>query len=184
MSSYVESAYSIEHRRLQEIVNQCKKELEDALGKVKEKEQEREQNKAAEKVIFKNGILEKCDFIEKRYMDVLDASVKRRLDEIRVFVGSGVINEALLKNMLRSCEAQLAKKAQHTYEISRKNEVEYHIAELPDSGKVDAKKGVKLGKRSQENTEDTNTDKKEFEQKLELVNSIERYKNDERVLMI
>ena len=45
MSSYVESAYSIEHRRLQEIVNQCKKELEDALGKVNEKEQEREMKK-------------------------------------------------------------------------------------------------------------------------------------------
>ena len=205
MSSYVESAYSIEHRRLQEIVNQCKKELEDALGKVKEKEQEREQNKslfrsnmnrgeqsqrnrdcekAAEKVIFKNGILEKCDFIEKRYMDVLDASVKRRLDEIRVFAGSGAISEALLKNMLGGCEAQLAKKAQHTYEISRKREEKYHIAELPDGGKVDAKKGVKLGKRRQENTEDTNTDKKEFEQKLELVKSIERYKNDEQVLLI
>lgn len=201
MSSYVESPYIIEHRRLQGIVIQCEKELQESLEKMKEIRRKQDsfqkniiegqkrllnnrQNEDEHKQSTSSEILERCKFIERMYTDVIDTSAQIKLDEIKVYTRYGEIDEELLMNMLNSCEEQLVKKAHDYNSANGMHEIEDFKPENRRQMNTGGKRGVKLkAKKYVESStiDDTRTD---FEYKMEIVKSLERYQNDPSVLLI
>lgn len=205
MSSYVESAFSIERRRLQGIVNQCEKELENALCKLATKKQEKEQarnifqtntaigrrtqgdnrkNTDIQKSILVNNIRARCEFLQKTYFSVIDETVKRKLDEIILFATHGDVREELLMSMLSACEEQLDRRIHQDNVVADKYKVAHLASVTPATAVQDRRRGIKIGSKKQNPLEGTTAVKEEFEQKLEIIKSFDRYKKCEELLQI
>ena len=205
MSSYVESAFSIERRRLQGIVNQCEKELENALCKLAAKKQERElarntfqantamgsqaqadrrRNADIQKSMLVNNIRARCEFLQKTYFSAIDEKAKRKLEEIILFATHGDVGEELLMSMLSGCEEQFAHRMHQDDVASDEYKAARPASMTSVNASQDRRRGVKIGSKKPKMQEETVSVKEEFEQKLEIIKSFGRYKESEELLRI
>ena len=162
MSSYVESAYNVEQRRLQNIVTQCEKDLELALKALAEKKREKEllqiqfgqnrlegeeqekQKERAKREQFANGLIEKCQSLERLYADEIDEKINEELIDIKNHILKKDIQENLLVSLIESCENRLVNIYQRKKALSNiQSDKEVAVQLVPPSLSHD-KKGIKL----------------------------------------
>lgn len=194
MSSYIDSAYSIERRRLQGIVSQCEKELEDAISAVAAKKYERQSSQKKFQDNIKKGqqthgddkrlenmgrssflgeLFSRCDSLERIYGEEMDAAIQIQLNEIRNHIHQRDVHEELLVIMIDRCEEELVKKTHNKSifidELNKENKNPDHKRRIISEGK----KGMKLG-NPEKKVEDSLTYDSladEFEQRLQEVKS-------------
>lgn len=205
MSSYIESTFVIESRRLQKIVSQCEEELKNALSKLNVKRQEKAQERNTfqtniaigsliqgdnrnkediEKNIMVNKIMAKYDFLQKMYRDVIDESIKRKMNEIMLLATKGDVSEELLMSMLNGCEQQLTHSALVENTIKDKYKEAHQVPSLFIGVQEERKRGVKIQLKKQSTLEADRFEADDFEQKLKVLKSINRYKREQEILQI